>query len=250
MTREFWDSRAPLGDNAGTQDAIAKELALRELRPYLAPAQTILDIGCGTGQTAARLLAWEPTLQIIGLDFSAAMIAVARTRRLRADFSEWDLLSPLPIPTFPDGGADLVITERVLINMPTWLLQVAVFERIMAALKPGGRYLMIENSLNSLDTINVGRRRHQLPPITVPSHNLYLREGDFGSFKSIATLEAIRPFSGCYYFLSRIVNARIAADLDEAPDYQSPINRLALELPTTSFSAYAQGKLWIWRKDL
>lgn len=250
MTRELWDARAALGDQAGTQDRIAKVLAMRELRRHIHIGQTVLDVGCGNGQTIEYLLNWEPTLKIIGIDFSPAMIAAARERcGVTAVFSAWDLLSALPIPTFP-GGADIAITERVIVNLPDWDTQAAVIRRILDAVKPGGLYLMIENSLNGTQEINFERWRYNLPSILPPSHNLYMLDRQVEGLEGYcgADLVEIRSFSGLYYLLSRVVNARIAADLGTEPDYNSPLNRLALDLPTTSFPALAQGKLWVWRK--
>ena len=250
MTRELWDARAALGDQAGTQDRIAKELAMRELRRHIHIGQTVLDVGCGNGQTIEYLLNWEPTLRMLGIDFSPAMIAAARERcGVTAVFSVWDLLSPLPIPTFPDGGADVAITERVLINLGTWKEQTAVIRRILDAVKPGGLYLMIENSFYGFSHINFERERRDLLRIQAPAHNRYLIDDEIEGLRfDDATLQAVVPFSGLYYFLSRIVNARIAADNGKDPEYNSPLNRLALDLPTTSFPHCAQGKLWIWRK--
>lgn len=254
MTREFWDSRARLGNTAGTQDHIAKELAMRELQRYLGHKKTILDIGCGNGQTAEYLIGWEPTISYLGLDFSPAMIAAARERCRSfkaADFSVWDLLSPLPIPTFPDG-ADIAITERVLINLPDWETQQAVIRRLLDTLKPGGVYLMIENSRLGLAGINEERTRQSLPTIEPPAHTYYLYDHSVMHMQcENATVEEVRPFTGYYYYCSRIVNARDAADRGEAPQYDSPINLRALEgspLPLDTYAKYAQGKLWVWRK--
>ena len=53
-------------------------------------------------------------------------------------------------------------------------------------------------------------------------------------------------YSSTYYFLSRVVNAAVAAEAGEDPDYDSFINRLALKLPP--MGDMGQGKIWLWRR--
>src|SRR5512135_1722892 len=49
------------------------------------PVSRLLDIGCGTGQLAARVKRERPTLEVVGCDFSAGMLsrASARDRNVR-----------------------------------------------------------------------------------------------------------------------------------------------------------------------
>lgn len=94
------------------------EQATRFILEFLAlrPAQTVVDLGCGTGATAKAIVD-EFDVQVIALDRSTRMLARARrrlapeirqrkVRLVRADLSE-----PLPIP---DGNVDAVYSESVL----------------------------------------------------------------------------------------------------------------------------------------
>ena len=53
-------------------------------------------------------------------------------------------------------------------------------------------------------------------------------------------------YSSTYYFLSRVVNAWEAAQSGKDPDYDAPVNQLALKLPP--IGDFGQGRLWLWRK--
>jgi SAM-dependent methyltransferase len=81
-------------------------------------AVRILDLGCGTGQLAFRLLDSLPAAEVVGLDISAANIHAANeTRRTRPDqnqlrFIEADYL------TFDGGPFDVVVTDGVLHLIP------------------------------------------------------------------------------------------------------------------------------------
>ena len=60
-------------------------------------------------------------------------------------------------------------------------------------------------------------------------------------------LEEVKYYSSTYYFLSRIVNAALAAQEGKQPDYESPVNLLALNLPP--IGDLGQGRLWLWRRE-
>ena len=59
-------------------------------------------------------------------------------------------------------------------------------------------------------------------------------------------LEGVNDYSGVYYFLSRVVNAALAARAGKEPQYDSPVNKLALKLP--GIGIRGQGRIWLWRK--
>lgn len=85
----------------------------------LAPTR-LLDIGVGSGLVAERLLERLPEVFLVGVDFSAVMLADARTRLARfedrADLVEGDLSTPEAIAV-PDGVFDAAITVQTLHNI-------------------------------------------------------------------------------------------------------------------------------------
>lgn len=107
-------------------------------------AQTIIDLGCGTGQLTLALLA--PHRRVIGVDPSPAMLAVARAKA-GADRVQWITgdTSALGAP-----GADLIImtgnVAQIFLDDAEWD---AALGHIHAALRPGG-HLAFE-SRNPLD---------------------------------------------------------------------------------------------------
>lgn len=81
----------------------------------VAPGQSVLDVGCGTGilaRTAADRVG--ATGRVVGVDLSDAMLGVAR--RLRPDL-EWHRGDAGALP-LPDGAFDLVACQSVLMFMP------------------------------------------------------------------------------------------------------------------------------------
>jgi tRNA (cmo5U34)-methyltransferase len=95
----------------------------------------VLDLGTGTGETAARVLAAHPGARLVGVDASAQMVAIAADRlaglsvRLRVGRIE----DPLP-----EGPFDLIVSALAVhhLDAPG---KAKLFRRAAAALRPGGR---------------------------------------------------------------------------------------------------------------
>jgi ubiquinone/menaquinone biosynthesis C-methylase UbiE len=249
----LWDERAKLGNKAGTQDRIAKELEIRAISKYIQDGMTVLDVGCGDGETAA-ILAGRYNITIDGFDSSETMIKQALNRALDISFSVGDIIkSGL---RHLDERYDLVYTERCLINLLSWKEQKQAINNIAKLLKPGGLYVMCENSQDGLDYINGLRAEVELPAIEPPAHNRYLRDEEIEASgikwiwaEASMLLDASDDYSSTYYYLSRVINAALATQRGEEPDYDSPINRLALSLPPIP-GMRGQGRIWLWRRPL
>ncbi len=103
------------------QDAVLRRLTSLE------PGARVLDVGCGTGQLAARLRRRLPELDIVACDYSAGMLEKARARAgelrwVRADAQRLPfaaerfdaLVSTEAFHWFPDPQAALRGFHRVL----------------------------------------------------------------------------------------------------------------------------------------
>ena len=109
-----------------------------------APA-AVADLGCGTG-TLALLLA-ENGYSVDALDFSPAMVALARAKvdavppgvASLVTVREGDATAPGLAP----ASVDVVLCRHVLWALPDPCLAV---ERWVAALRPGGRLVLVEGN--------------------------------------------------------------------------------------------------------
>jgi ubiquinone/menaquinone biosynthesis C-methylase UbiE len=244
----FWNSRAGLGQWAGSRDVIAKQLEIEVIASHVRDGMTVIEVGCGNGITAIEL-ARRFAVKIIAVDYAQEMIAAAKamTDGMALKGSVTFMVGDVrKLPQFREAF-DLAYTERVLINLPDWEAQRTAIETITGLLVTGGAYAMCENSQDGLDRINLLRSQVQLPRIDPPWHNRYLRDAELAQIDlSGITLESVDYYSSTYYFLSRVVNAALAAKAGSEPDYDSEINRLALRLP--SIGDAGQGRVWLWRK--
>jgi SAM-dependent methyltransferase len=246
--RAFWNQRAQLGPEAGTRDLIAKQLEIEAIAAYVQDGMKVLDAGCGNGLTAVELCR-RYRIDLTGIDNAEKMVAAATAlaagQELRGSvrFQAGDVLHLSNLTP----GFDLVYTERVLINLTDWPRQKQAIANLLELLRPGGRYVMCENSQEGLEEMNALRGRLGLEAIHPPWHNRYLRDEEIGqaTFPG-ARLEDVSYYGATYYFLSRIVNAWLAAREGKEPEYLAPINQLALQLPP--LGKFGQGRIWVWRK--
>lgn len=253
----FWNERAKLGEYAGTRDRILKRLEIEAIAKYIRDGMTVLDAGCGNGETALELYErCNHRIFIEGIDQSGRMIEAAIIKSpkdvIRAE-EEWRPGPWFRVANLLDlvkvDGYDLIYTERVIINLPAWEEQLRAMRHLISLLKPGGLYVMCESCQDGLDRINALRTKLNLPAIAPPEHNRYIVGREIAEAVSAGLLPSFGQddFTSTYYLLSRVVNAAIAADAGCEPNYESPINQLALELPPLVYGL-GQTRIWTFRR--
>ena len=106
----------------------------------LKPGMAVLDVGCGTGMTAglARDIV-GPNGEVVGVDPSAEMIAVAREKG-RVDHAALGTAQALPVPAERFDFVTMTFALRHVGDLR------ATFEEYLRVLKPGGRVLLLEIS--------------------------------------------------------------------------------------------------------
>ncbi len=245
--RDFWNSRSGLGETAGTNDFVLKRLELALLLKRVPRNSTVLDIGCGNGDTLIQL-AVQNGCSGAGVDFAPGMVQAGSSFCRAAGLQDRLRFEEGHVPGLREGLGqfDVVLTERCLINLDDAATQQRAFREIMEHVKPGGVFLMIEDSADGLAKLNALRAMLDLEPIPPPWHNVFLREADVAKWgERRYSIEEFVPFTSTYYFLSRVVYARLAADKGEQLQYDSDINLLALKLP--SMGDLGAVRLWVWR---
>jgi 2-polyprenyl-3-methyl-5-hydroxy-6-metoxy-1,4-benzoquinol methylase len=142
-SRQYWDNFASSFDDEpdhGLRDTRIRASwtdFLRASLPYT--SATVLDIGCGTGSLSVLLAGLGH--RVTGIDFSPAMIALARTKAsalgLQAEFHVMDAASP----QLPPEHFDAILCRHLLWTLPEPRL---VLQRWAELLKQRGRLVLIE----------------------------------------------------------------------------------------------------------
>lgn len=105
----------------------------------------VLDLATGTGDLALALQRAIPNAQIVGADFSEAMLAIAKRKGVR----ETVLANAMQLP-FADASFDCVTIAFGLRNLPDWSAALREMRRI---LRPNGHVLVLEFSLPQLSIL-------------------------------------------------------------------------------------------------
>jgi SAM-dependent methyltransferase len=116
-------------------------------RPFLTPlreagVRTILELGCGTGNDAARLASAGYLVTAIDLSGDAIGQAEASFGSM-ATFTVADMTQRLP---FPDGGFDAVMSNVAMHMFPDRVTR-AVFAEVGRLVPTGGLFLFHVNAL-------------------------------------------------------------------------------------------------------
>lgn len=236
------------GSNAGSDDFVLKEIEQEAILKLIPNGSKIIEFGCGNGNTLIRL-AKENHCHGIGYDFSSRMIDLANVSTEESDlqqsvrFSVGDILSIQERDSF-----DFAFTQRCLINLTSDKEKVQAFHNIMSALKTGGKYIMVESSTEPLTLTNSIRKDLGLNEIVVPWHNKFFTPECIEKLKLNGQVRLLKEanITSTYYFISRIVYAKLAEERGEGLKYDSELNLLAKKLPNTG--DFGPVRLWLWEK--
>lgn len=107
-----------------------------------APPAAVLDIGCSVGLSSAILKQRWPGADVVGLDPSAEMLAVATHRRGDVRYVH-GLGECVPDAAVVEGGLDVVSVQLVVHELPDAPAR-AIFGEAMRLLKPGGMLVCMD----------------------------------------------------------------------------------------------------------
>jgi len=169
----------------------------------------IADVGCGNGYSLGVLHGIDPRPKFIGFEFSPELRALAEARfagtdvKIRAaDIRERGRMGePL---------VDVLICQRVLINLLDRRDQITARDNMIEMLRPGGCILFIEAFDSSLRVLNQARAEFDLDPLPAAHHNLYLPDDFFADprlrlWRGTAG-ELSENFLSTHFFVTRVLH--------------------------------------------
>lgn len=242
--KAFWEARAKSYKTDATatlSEVQLRELEIKAILRYLSDDTKVLDIGCGNGYSTLKF-AEKRRIQIVGIDFSQAMIDYALENlsnnpvppTSKVEFLVGDVLEL----DFPPNHFDILISERCLQNLVSWEDQKRAILNVTRVLKPYGLFVMAECSVTGLDKLihilNLfGKKEAEN---IMPWHNLFLCDKHFINDPAIRkqlVFIKLDNFASTYTLMTRLF----------------PIpGHIASLLP--NFGSFGYLKLFLWRKRI
>jgi len=133
---EQWVAQADRYEATGTRygEALLRAAAV-------GPADTILDVGCGTGRSTLELARLAPSGSVLGVDLSAKMLERARTVAQREGLTNVAFeQADAQVHSFPEATFDVAVSE---FGAMFFADPVAAFANIRRSLRPGGRLAVL-----------------------------------------------------------------------------------------------------------
>ncbi|MCP3890807.1 MAG: class I SAM-dependent methyltransferase [Desulfobulbaceae bacterium] len=239
--KKYWDNRAQKhgrSAQATTNDYYMREIEIRCLTNAISEFSkrkekfTVADIGCGNGYSTIKLAKKYPEAQFNGFDYSENMISFAKEIQDQevipnVAFHVLDITKD-PIPE----KYDFVFTDRCLINLPSYALQISAIESIYNALNDNGTFVLIENFIDGHNSFNKLRKEFGLKEINIREHNFFFDKNKLEPFLDslFKSIEFIN-ISSQYYIGSRIIYSKICAGEKIEPDYFDVHHKIASKLP-------------------
>jgi len=189
-------------------DSNLHELEIRTVLRHLQSTDFLADIGCGDGTATVRYAG--RVRECVAIERSSTLREKARAAMQREGATNMRVEDG-DVLTLPGIGLyDAVVTQRLLINLSSWEQQQQGLLAVHRLLKPGGRYLMIENTNQAFQSMNDVRARVGLDPVPQHWHNRFFDNDELTRFLR-GRFQVLRHYDfGLYYLLTRVYTPMFA----------------------------------------
>ena len=240
---EHWDDE----NVESMQDKYVVESEIALIAQHIGPNAKILDAGCGEGE-GTSVYAKKEGAVVHAVDFSETRLKKAKERLKdyeNIQYQQVDFLEDYKL----DNDYDLIISQRMLINLGEWELQSKVLKDFINMLKTGGKLLTLEGNQEGVDELNQFREAYGLKPIPVRWHNRFLKNEEYISFMKENGMKLVDEGGlGAYFFLTRGVRGIY----EENPTWQSDFNKIANQKEMADLLGFghkfSRVKLWVFQK--
>ena len=137
---------APYYDLAVNLTTLGQARRLRNVtvdQALIQPGDSVLDVGCGTGEVALRAKTRARAGSVYGIDPAPEMVAAARKKAIQKDLSIDFRVGVIEALPFSDSSMDVVTSSLMMHHLPEALKTRGLAE-IYRVLKPGGRLLIAD----------------------------------------------------------------------------------------------------------
>lgn len=137
--REQYNHLAPIYDQRWS-DYIINTLSFLKTWVQISPTASLLDIACGTGEFERLLLVEHPTQQIVGVDISEKMLAIARQKCQVYPNVSFQVASASALP-LANNSFDIIVSANAFHYFDDPDLALREMKRV---LKPEGTIVILD----------------------------------------------------------------------------------------------------------
>ncbi len=232
----------------------------------------ILEVGCGNGFNGIALLNAFPEILWLGVDFSREMVQQARLNIAQSTdgssdriavvegdaltlsrsniLSKFEELSRTFREELEPVDFDIIYTDRCLINLASAQEQVSACENIRNLLTLSGRFLMLENSVQTHFRLNDLREKVGLQRREVADFNVFIDEGKvLPCLEPLFDLISVEDFGSLHDVILYVLKP--GAHENNEIVYDDPMMQTVTSLllamgseSATAFGGFGQNRLW------
>jgi ubiquinone/menaquinone biosynthesis C-methylase UbiE len=253
---DFWSRQAvdhQQSPAASWSDFRVIEMEIEQISQRLNDGDRVLDVGCANGFSSVQFAALRK-IKLRGLDYIPTMIDEAHKRAMQSGPTlrgsvEFDVGDITQLAE-EESSYDKVVVIRVLINLGNWERQRRGLQECVRVLRPGGRLLLSEATLQGWERLNRLRTEWGLPDIPIPPFNEYLdQEKVIAELSGKMQLVEISNFASTYYVGTRVLKPLLRQATNAPVDVADPgseWNRWVSALPAAG--DYGTQKLFVFEK--
>ena len=171
-------SNLETGQSATIDAPLVLELISASAAAVTPRASSLLDIGCGAGNFALKLLERLPGMDVTLIDLSRPMLDRA-VQRVSGHGAVTPIQSDIRDLAFQPESFDIAVAAAVLHHLRTDTEWRAVFQNIYAALRPGGSFWiadLVEHSLPEVQALMWSRYGDYLESFKGPEYRKHVFE--------------------------------------------------------------------------
>lgn len=240
---EYWNQ----DDVESMYDKYLLNLEIELIKKRLAKKSKILDAGCGEGEGTLEY-SKVPGIKIHAVDFSETRLKKAALRLSKQKnvlLVKVDFLGEHSL----DKDYDFIISQRFLINLMEWGLQKKVLLDFKSMLNKGGKLVLLEGSIDGVNSLNNFRKLFGLKPIPVKWHNLFFNDKIFIKFMRSIGMELIEEDGlGEYFLLTRGVKPLFEKKLIWNTKFNKNASSSVLKDILHIGANCSRLKLWVFKK--
>lgn len=222
-------------------------LEIKLIKDRITKKSKILDAGCGEGECTleySKILG----VKIHAVDFSEARLKKAAKRlsnRSNVTLKKVDFLGTY----FLDKDYDTIISQRFLINLTGWKSQQKVLLDFKSMLKQGGELVMLEGSIEGVETLNKLRKAFGLNPIDIKWHNLFFNDRTLMNFMKRNNFISVKEDGlGEYFMLTRGLKPYFEKELNWNAKFNKTASSPEIKKILNLGPVCSRLKLWVFKK--